>query len=62
MCELWLYFNERRAAKKRTEFEIAAWKAGRVSGLATGRAVERATIKSCLMKQGIRLDDLLPPE
>ncbi len=63
---LWGYFKEARAAKKRTEAEIVAWKAGRASGLAsglaTGRAVERATIKSRLMRQGIDLDELLPPE
>ena len=64
--ELWSYFKERLAYRKRTEAEIAAWKAGRSSGLssglATGRAVECATIKAQLMKQGIDLDDLLPPD
>ena len=64
--EIWLYFKERRADKKRTEFEISAWKAGRASGLAsgltTGRAVERATIRARLKEQGINLDDLLPLE
>ena len=63
---LWEYFKAAWATKKRTSAEIAAWKAGRISGLSsglvTGRAVERATIKARLMKQGINLDDLLPSE
>ena len=63
---LWEYFKSARAAKKRTAAEIAAWKAGRASGLSngleTGRAVERATIKARLMEQGINVDDLLPPD
>ena len=66
LYETWLWFKEKRTAKKRAEHEITAWKAGRASGLssglATGRAVERATIKSLLMKRGINLDDLLPSE
>ena len=63
---LWKYLKADWAAKKRPADEIAAWQAGRISGLssglATGRGVERAPIKARLMQQGINLDDLLPPE